>query len=98
MTLHTDIPTRDQLEWLIAARDRVSVSVYLPTTAVTPQAQAGRIELKNLAGEAVRQLEESGPTTLRSPMSASLSTTSSRTTISGPSRHAVWRCSPRPAM
>ncbi|WP_198664342.1 baeRF11 domain-containing protein [Jiangella endophytica] len=60
MTLHTDIPTRSQLERLISARDDVSVSVYVPTSPVTQQAQAGRIELKNLAAEATRQLEESG--------------------------------------
>ncbi|MFF5988359.1 baeRF11 domain-containing protein [Prauserella flavalba] len=60
MTLHTDIPTRDQLERLIAARDQASVSVYLPTSSLTQQAQAGRIELKNLAAEAARQLEEAG--------------------------------------
>lgn len=60
MTLHTDIPTRTQLQRLIAARDQVSVSVYVPTSPLTQQAQAGRIELKNLAAEATRQLEEAG--------------------------------------
>ncbi|SDU58695.1 baeRF11 domain-containing protein [Jiangella alkaliphila] len=60
MTLHTDIPTRAQLERLIAARHEASVSVYVPTSPVTQQAQAGRIELKNLAAEATRQLDEAG--------------------------------------
>ncbi|MBB5785521.1 hypothetical protein [Jiangella mangrovi] len=60
MTLHTDIPTRAQLQRLIAARDPVSVSIYVPTSPLTQQAQAGRIEFKNLAAEATRQLEEAG--------------------------------------
>ncbi|ASR37194.1 hypothetical protein BAY61_21810 [Prauserella marina] len=58
MTLHTDIPTRDQLERLLAARDQVSVSIYVPTSSLTQQARAGRIELKNLAAEAIRQLTD----------------------------------------
>ncbi|PZF83815.1 baeRF11 domain-containing protein [Jiangella anatolica] len=60
MTLHTDIPARAQLERLIGARDPVSVSLYVPTSPVTQQAQAARIELKNLAAEATRQLEAAG--------------------------------------
>ncbi|SDT45075.1 hypothetical protein [Jiangella sp. DSM 45060] len=60
MTLHTDIPTRAQLERLIAARDHASVSIYVPTSPLTQQAQTGRIELKNLAAEALRQLDEAG--------------------------------------
>jgi hypothetical protein len=60
VTLHTDIPTHDELEWLIDARDPLSVSIYLPTSTITQEAQAARIELKNLASEATRQLEEAG--------------------------------------
>ena len=60
MTLHTDIPTRAELERLVAARDPLSVSVYLSTSPITQDAQADRIELKNLAAEATRQLEELG--------------------------------------
>jgi Bacterial archaeo-eukaryotic release factor family 11 len=58
VTLHTDIPTHDELEWLIGARDPLSVSIYLPTSTITQEAQAARIELKNLASEAIRQLEK----------------------------------------
>ncbi|HZX02532.1 hypothetical protein, partial [Kribbella sp.] len=57
MTLHTDIPSRTELERLITARDPISVSIYLPTSPLTQEAQADRIELKNLATEAFRQLE-----------------------------------------
>jgi hypothetical protein len=59
MILHTDIPTRGQLDALFAARDPASVSVYLPTDP-TSRGDAERIELRNLASEAGRQLHESG--------------------------------------
>lgn len=60
MRLHTDIPTRSAIEWLLATRGASCVSLYVPTSPVTQEAQAARIELKNLAGEAVDQLEEVG--------------------------------------
>jgi hypothetical protein len=55
--LHTDIPTRSAVERLLTERDELSVSIYVETSPLTEQAQAGRIELKNLASEAVGQLE-----------------------------------------
>lgn len=57
MTLHTDIPSRSEVERLIAVRDPACVSIYVPTSAITRDAQAARIELKNLAATAVKQLE-----------------------------------------
>ncbi len=54
--LHVDIPTRADIEGLINDRGPGRVSLYLPTTPLTQQAQADRIALKNLAGEALRQL------------------------------------------
>src|SRR5262249_58259566 len=59
MILPTDIPTRAQLDGLLAARVPWSVSIYLPTDP-SSRGDAERIELKNLAGEAVRQLEQAG--------------------------------------
>jgi hypothetical protein len=59
MILHTDVPTRAQLERLLAAREPWSVSIYLPTSA-SSRGEAERIELKNLAGEASRQLKQAG--------------------------------------
>lgn len=59
MILHTDIPTRAQLDGLFAARDAASVSVYLPTSPAS-RGDAERIELGNLRSEAERQLRESG--------------------------------------
>ena len=57
MILPTDVPTRDQVERLFAAREPSSVSIYLPTDP-TSRGEAERIELKNLAAEASRQLRE----------------------------------------
>ena len=48
LRLHTDIPTRSEIERLLAARDPCCVSAYLPTSPITQDAQADRIELKNL--------------------------------------------------
>jgi hypothetical protein len=59
MILPTDIPTHAQLDRLLAAREPSSVSIYLPTDPVS-RGDAERIELKNLAGEASRQLREAG--------------------------------------
>ena len=59
MILPSDIPTRDQVERLLAAREPSSVSIYLPTDPVS-RGDAERIELKNLAAEAVRQLRDVG--------------------------------------
>src|SRR5262245_31302953 len=57
MILPTDIPTRAQLERLLATRDPSSVSIYLPTNP-SSRGEAERIELKNLAREASGQLEQ----------------------------------------
>src|SRR5215471_180988 len=59
MILPTDIPTRAQVDDLLAARVPQSVSIYLPTSP-SSRGDAERIELKNLAGEAVRQLQQAG--------------------------------------
>lgn len=54
--LHVDIPCRDDIETLIQARGAAHVSIYLPTTPITIEIQAARIELKNLINTAVQQL------------------------------------------
>jgi hypothetical protein len=60
MTLHTDIPTRANIELLLAARETPCVSMYLPTSPVTREAQKERIELKNLISASVEQIEAAG--------------------------------------
>ncbi|MGN6662951.1 MAG: baeRF11 domain-containing protein [Solirubrobacterales bacterium] len=57
MGLHTDIPSRRQIERLLQARGDDLVSIYLPTTPITPEADAARIAFKNLAAEAVAELD-----------------------------------------
>jgi hypothetical protein len=59
MILPTDVPTHDQVERLVAAREPSSVSIYLPTDPAS-RGDAERIELKNLAAEASRQLRADG--------------------------------------
>jgi release factor family 11 len=60
MTLHTDIPTRSELETLLTLRDPLCVSVYVPTSPIPQEAQGGRIELKTLTADAIAQLEDAG--------------------------------------
>jgi Bacterial archaeo-eukaryotic release factor family 11 len=60
VTLHTDIPTRIEVERLLTARATPCVSLYVPTTPLNQDAQAERIELKNLVAEAVEQIEAAG--------------------------------------
>jgi hypothetical protein len=55
--LYVDIPSLADLKSLAAHRDDICVSLYLPTTPVSREAAGDRIELKNLAKEALRQLE-----------------------------------------
>ena len=58
--MHIDMPTRATVERLLTARDDSSVSIYVSTSPLKQEAQASRIELKNLSGEATRQLETAG--------------------------------------
>lgn len=53
--LYVDIPTRADIERLGAVRTAACISIYLPTTPLTQDAQADRIALKNLAGSAIEQ-------------------------------------------
>lgn len=58
--LHVDIPSRGDIDYLIAARDPASLSVYLRTTPITQDAAADRIELKNLARTGLEKLQARG--------------------------------------
>jgi hypothetical protein len=57
--LHTDTPTRGQLDRLFTARAAASVSIYLATDPASGGA-AERIALKNATSTAVEQLTEAG--------------------------------------
>lgn len=54
--MHTDIPTRADLEQLLSVRDAACVSIYLPT-APEERGERDRIEFKNLGAEALEQLD-----------------------------------------
>ena len=58
--LHVDIPSAADLTTLASGRADICVSIYLRTTPVTQETGGDRIELKNLAKDAVNQLEENG--------------------------------------
>ena len=58
--LYVDIPTSVDISSLAAHRGDMCVSIYLRTTPVTQEAQADRIELKNLTKDAVQQLRAAG--------------------------------------
>ena len=58
--LHIDLPSRTELEKLLAHRGGPAVSIYLRTTPVTPDVKASRIELKNLLKRAVGEMEAAG--------------------------------------
>ena len=55
--LHIDLPTRAEILNLAETRGAPCVTIYVSTTPLTEDAQADRISLKNLAKEAMRQLE-----------------------------------------
>jgi Bacterial archaeo-eukaryotic release factor family 11 len=57
VALHIDIPTQAQIAALLDARAEACVSIYLPTSPLPQDAEAARIEFKNLGGEALRQLD-----------------------------------------
>lgn len=58
--LHTDIPTRDDVDALAAVREHPCVSIYLSTTPLPKDADMARVELKNQLSEAVAQLRAAG--------------------------------------
>lgn len=55
--LYLDIPTVGDLADLAAQRNDLSVSIFLPTTPISLETDADRILLKNLAKEALDQLQ-----------------------------------------
>ena len=56
MSLHTDIPTENEIVSLLQARGPACVSIYVATTPITSEAEASRIAFKNAAAGAVEQL------------------------------------------
>ena len=57
---YVDMPTPEEIGALNLERSDASVSIYLPTTPLTQDAEKSRIALGNLAKKAVSQLEAAG--------------------------------------
>ena len=62
MTIHSDIPTRAQIERLLRNRDASSVSIFLPTSRSTLDARGDRVTFANLGTAALDRLRASGAT------------------------------------
>ena len=60
MALHTDIPTRQEIERLLNATADHCVSIYLPTHRVTQETHQDRLLLRDLTRQATEQLEAAG--------------------------------------
>lgn len=58
--LYVDIPTQPEIGRLVSERGAALVSLYLKTTPETQHIDAARTRLKQLATDAVAQLEEAG--------------------------------------
>lgn len=60
MALHTDIPTRTEIERLLDSSSDRCVSIYLPTHRVTQETARDRLVLRDLTRQAVEQLHSAG--------------------------------------
>ena len=58
--LYVDTPTLQEFRSLNTKRADACISIYLPTTPITQEVEASRIELGNLAKQAIGQLEAIG--------------------------------------
>jgi hypothetical protein len=58
--LYLDLPTHDDLLHLAAERSDIAVSIFLPTTPLTPDLDADSVLLKRLAGEVQARLQARG--------------------------------------
>jgi hypothetical protein len=60
LMLRIDIPSLAEFKALTAAKGNICVSIYVPTFPLHDQAHANRIAFKDLAKEALSQLEDAG--------------------------------------
>lgn len=58
--LYVDTPTLQEFKHLNAERADACVTIYLPTSPLTQEIEASRIELGNLVKDAMSQLEQAG--------------------------------------
>ncbi len=60
MAMHTDIPTRSEIERLMAPTSSHCVTIYLPTHRVTQETARDRLVLRDLTTQAIEQLHAAG--------------------------------------
>ncbi len=60
MALHTDIPTRSEIERLLSATSAHRVSIYLPTHRVTQETARDRLVLRDMTNQAIERLRDAG--------------------------------------
>ncbi|GGM82465.1 hypothetical protein GCM10010106_31360 [Thermopolyspora flexuosa] len=94
MKLHTDIPTRSDIDALMRTRLPWCVSLYLPTSPES-LGEAERIGLGNLTREAFERMRALGADKDEIAGVESRSPRSRTTTCSGATRPGRSRCSPR---
>lgn len=58
MALHTDIPTRSEIERLLEVTPTHCVSIYLPTHRVTQETAKDRLVLRDLTQQAIERLRD----------------------------------------
>ncbi|MCB0885049.1 MAG: hypothetical protein KDB34_09965, partial [Propionibacteriaceae bacterium] len=56
--MHIDMPTRADIERLAAARDALSISVYLPTSPIPVNDEENRLRARALFDEAIGRVEQ----------------------------------------
>lgn len=56
--MHIDLPTRHDVERLAAARDPLSVTIYLPTDPASRDLKLNRLRMRELVDPAVKELSE----------------------------------------
>jgi len=60
MALHSDIPSRAEIERLLETDSTHCVSIYLPTHRVTQETTRDRLVLRDLTNQAIQQLNDAG--------------------------------------
>ncbi len=56
--LHVDIPSRADIEWLAGVREPACLTLYLPTTPITPKIEHDKLVFKNLARDGLQELRD----------------------------------------
>ena len=91
MILHTDIPTRANIDRLLLSRDPASVSIYVPTDPASSNA-GPRTGLRNLGERRSNSFARRESKARGSPPSRTSSPICSTIRRSGATRRGRWQC------